>query len=32
MPYEQSAVTMAQTTEILVLKLFDMTWVLYTSF
>jgi hypothetical protein len=32
MPHEQSAVTMAQTTEILVLKLFDMTWVLYTSF
>jgi hypothetical protein len=27
MPYEQSAVTMAQNSETLILKLFAMTWV-----
>jgi hypothetical protein len=32
MPYEQSAVTMAQNLETLVLKPFAMTWVLNTSF
>jgi hypothetical protein len=32
MPYEQSAVTMAQNSETLVLKPFAMTWVLNTSF
>jgi hypothetical protein len=32
MPYEQSAVTMAQNSETLILKPFAMTWVLSTSF
>jgi hypothetical protein len=32
MPYEQSAVAMAQNSETLVLKPFAMTWVLNTSF
>jgi hypothetical protein len=32
MPYEQSAVTMAQNLETPILKLFAMTWVLNTSF
>jgi hypothetical protein len=32
MPYEQSAVTMPQNSETLVLKPFSMTWVLNTSF
>jgi hypothetical protein len=32
MPYEQSAVTMAQNSKTLVLKPFAMTWVLNTSF
>jgi hypothetical protein len=32
MPYEQSAVTMAQNSETRVLKPFAMTWVLNTSF
>jgi hypothetical protein len=32
MPYEQSAVTMAQNPESLILKPFAMTWVLNTSF
>jgi hypothetical protein len=32
MPYEQSAVTMAQNSGTLVLKPFAMTWVLNTSF
>jgi hypothetical protein len=32
MPYEQSAVTMAQNLETLVLKPFAMIWVLNTSF
>jgi hypothetical protein len=32
MPYEQSAVTMAQNSETLILKPFAMTWVLNTSF
>jgi hypothetical protein len=32
MPNEQSAVTMAQNSKALVLKLFAMTWVLNTSF
>jgi hypothetical protein len=32
MPYEQSAVIMAQNSETLILKPFAMTWVLNTSF
>jgi hypothetical protein len=32
MPYEQSVVTLAQNSEILILKPFAMTWVLNTSF
>jgi hypothetical protein len=32
MPYKQSAVTMAENSETLVLKPFAMTWVLNTSF
>jgi hypothetical protein len=32
MPYEQSAVTMAQNSETLILKPFAMTWVFNTSF
>jgi hypothetical protein len=32
MPYEQSAMTMAQNSETLILKPFVMTWVLNTSF
>jgi hypothetical protein len=32
MPYERSAVTMAQNSETLVLKPFAMTWVLNTNF
>jgi hypothetical protein len=32
MPYERSAVTMAQNSETLILKLFAMTWVLNTNF
>jgi hypothetical protein len=32
MPYEQSAMTMAQNSETLILKPFALTWVLSTSF